>query len=317
MRRNDSSHPRGGEGMRTDEFGEALRAIARFCEQAADGDLEVRLPRLPGEDHLADVAAARQGLNRLMDLVDAFVRESTGSLAAASAGNYHRRFLHRGMRGAFRRGAEVIDDARRAIRRGARTLEEANQRRLGLADEFETAVMSTSEHVAAASTELSASAASLAESTRATVVAADRSAGAIRSLSESSVQIDAVVQLINSVAAQTRLLALNATIEAARAGEAGRGFAIVANEVKQLADATARATAQISEQVAGIRDQTSEVVTAIETVTASMRDVESMVAGIRVAAEGRPEAGGADQGLSQMAESLQARAGQFLTELRR
>jgi methyl-accepting chemotaxis protein len=118
-------------------------------------------------------------------------------------------------------------------------------------------------------------------------------------------------------AAQTRLLALNATIEAARAGDAGRGFAIVANEVKQLADATARATAEISSQVTGIRDQTGEVVTAMETVMTSMHDVESMVDGITVAAEGKAGPAGTKDGLSQMAEALQAAAGHFLTALRR
>ncbi|NJC67991.1 chemotaxis protein [Planosporangium flavigriseum] len=300
-------------------YREALRAIAALCAQVSTGDLEVRLPRLAGEDEVADVARARHRLNHLLDLTDAFVRESTASLGAASEGRYYRRFLLRGMPGTFRQGAATIDKARVAIQRSAETLDQAADQRRALADEFESAVMSMSEHVAAASTELSASAGSLADSTRATVVAADRSADVIRQLSESSAQIEQIVKLINSVAAQTRLLALNATIEAARAGEAGRGFAIVANEVKQLADKTASATDEISRQVAGIQGQTDEVVGAIGTVLESMRDMESMVDGITVAAEGRRSANGAgrmDDGLSQMAEALQAAVGRFLTVLR-
>ncbi|MGC9670368.1 methyl-accepting chemotaxis protein [Planosporangium sp. 12N6] len=313
-----SALPRGGRrpAAKADDvevYREALRAIAEFCDHVAVGDLEVRVPQLAGEDAVPEIARARQGLNRMLDLTDAYVRESTVSLGAASEGRYYRRFLLRGMRGAFRRGAATIEKARIAVRQSADDLNEAADQRRALADEFESVVMSMSEHVASAATELSASAGSLAESTRSTVVAADRSADVIRQLSESSAQIEQIVQLINSVAAQTRLLALNATIEAARAGEAGRGFAIVANEVKQLADKTAGATDEISQKVAGIRNQTDEVVGAIDTVLESMRGVETMVDGITSAAEGRR---GADDGLSQMAEALQAAAGRFLTVLR-
>ena len=67
----------------------------------------------------------------------------------------------------------------------------------------------------------------------------------IGQLSRSSAEVGDVVKLITSIAEQTNLLALNATIEAARAGEAGKGFAVVASEVKDLAQETARATGDI------------------------------------------------------------------------
>ncbi|GAA2516895.1 methyl-accepting chemotaxis protein [Winogradskya humida] len=82
-------------------------------------------------------------------------------------------------------------------------------------------------------------------------------------LGESSAEIGNVIKVITSIAEQTNLLALNATIEAARAGEAGKGFAVVASEVKDLAQETARATEDISRRVEAIQADTAGAVTAI------------------------------------------------------
>lgn len=79
----------------------------------------------------------------------------------------------------------------------------------------------------------------------------------VRSLVERADAIHRVIELISDIAEQTNLLALNATIEAARAGEAGRGFAVVASEVKSLAEQTGKATEEISGQIAGIQDASS------------------------------------------------------------
>ncbi len=86
----------------------------------------------------------------------------------------------------------------------------------------------------------------------------------IKRLGESSQKISKVVNLIGSFAAQTNLLALNASIEAARAGEEGRGFGVVAEEVRSLARQSAAATAEIEDLVAQIQTETAEVVRAME-----------------------------------------------------
>jgi methyl-accepting chemotaxis protein len=116
------------------------------------------------------------------------------------------------------------------------------------------------------------------EALAAASVAGDR----MRQLNNSSSEIDAVVKVINAIAAQTNLLALNATIEAARAGEAGKGFAVVAGEVKDLAQETARATEDISTKVRAIQaDSTGavEVIGTFQQVIERINDYVTTIAG--------------------------------------
>ena len=89
----------------------------------------------------------------------------------------------------------------------------------------------------------------------------------VSKLGDSSAEIGKFVKVIASIAEQTNLLALNATIEAARAGEAGKGFAVVAGEVKELAKATARTTAEIGKKILTIQGDTKAVAAAIAEIS--------------------------------------------------
>jgi methyl-accepting chemotaxis protein len=192
-----------------------------------------------------------------------------------------------------------------------RVFEETIERLLGemsrAADRME-ATASTMTHVAERTTERSRSAATEAATTSSTVSAvaaateelassvhevlrrvdhsatiadraldeASRTDEAVRSLASSGDKIGEVVVLINQIASQTNLLALNATIEAARAGEAGRGFAIVASEVKALAGETTRATEAIADQVGHIQNETHRVVSAIGSIGGTIRELTTI-----------------------------------------
>ncbi|MBR9970766.1 globin-coupled sensor protein [Magnetospirillum sulfuroxidans] len=107
----------------------------------------------------------------------------------------------------------------------------------------------------------------------------------VSSLSESTTKIGQIVNLIQAIARQTNMLALNATIEAARAGESGKGFVVVANEVKSLATKTARATEEISRHVMEVQAATDETVNSITGISRTIDQIKDISESIAAAVE--------------------------------
>jgi methyl-accepting chemotaxis protein len=146
--------------------------------------------------------------------------------------------------------------------------------------------------VAAATEELSSSVSEIGRQvTQSTEIAgqavseANRTNVTVQGLSAAAQKIGDVVKLISDIASQTNLLALNATIEAARAGDAGRGFAVVASEVKSLANQTAKATEEISAQVAAMQGATADAVQAIEGIGRTIGSINEIASVISIAVD--------------------------------
>jgi len=186
----------------------------RVCAAAAKGDLEARILRI---DDSSELAGLLRTVNHLLDMTDAFVRESSAALEYASEGNFFRQVLPNGLLGSFGRASRSINGATEEMGSKTAALAQLEQRRTALEADI-TEARRVSEN-----------------------------------LDSALDKIAAMASEIGSIASQSNLLALNASIEAARAGDAGRGFAVVANEVKSLARRTAEANMRIIEDVDSVR----------------------------------------------------------------
>lgn len=297
IRANGSEAP-GADDAQDDDA--SLAVIASVCDRIAEGDLEVRVPILPGGP---TVMTIRTAVNRLADVVDAYVRESRAVLTAADQGRFHRRFLLRGMPGAFREGAQRIDEGRASLAAAAAAANAESDRRTQLA----VRLVDVAEQVAQAAEDLAESAAVLAQASHDAAEAALGSLPTVGALEHSAEEIQTAVRLIQSIAGKTRLLALNATIEAAHAGEAGRGFAVVAHEVRTLADDSAASSEGITLQVDATQRASADAAAAFQHINGLVSGMSEQVQRIASAAGGA----GAGTGLAHLALQLRAEVEEF------
>ncbi|GIJ48171.1 hypothetical protein Val02_50570 [Virgisporangium aliadipatigenens] len=243
-----------------------LRIMTEALHRAASGDLSVRVT-VPGGDEVARMGDALNSMVVGLGTTMAAVNDAADRMAAEAR--------------AFEGAADAVSAlAARVSERAARVTGAAGS------------VSTNLSHVSDGSHELGDSIADIARNAaEAAVVATD----AVRSTAEggrrmgevttSSREIGDVVALITAIAGQTNLLALNATIEASRAGTAGQGFAVVANEVKQLAEQTGRATDDVTARVATIRDVADHAAHSIGEVSGVVGRIHEIQALIAAAVE--------------------------------
>ncbi|MCU4187030.1 methyl-accepting chemotaxis protein [Acidiferrimicrobium sp. IK] len=242
-----------------------LTATVAVLEDVADGDL-TRTSTVNSHDEIGRMSIA---LNRVLERVRATitaVAETSLTLAAAS---------HDLASTSSQMTGNAADTADRAA-----TVESSATE---VASNISTVAAST-EEMTASITEIARTAADAVEVANQGMAAAEAASGMVTQLGQSSNMVGEVIKVVTAIAEQTNLLALNATIEAARAGEAGRGFAVVASEVKDLAQQTGKATSDITAKVAAIQNDSaaaagaiSEILTLIGTMTESQASIASAV----------------------------------------
>ncbi|HLM05726.1 MAG TPA: HAMP domain-containing methyl-accepting chemotaxis protein [Blastococcus sp.] len=235
--------------------------------QVADGDLTVRAGTVGGGAELGEMARSLDTTLDALGGVFGLVNNSTARLAEAST--------------QLNTAAEAMaDNARTAATQADEVVASAG----AVASSVDT-VATGSSQMESAIREIAHNATEAARVAGQAVTVAETTTRTVGKLGDSSEEIATVIKLINGIAEQTNLLALNATIEAARAGEAGKGFAVVASEVKELAQETARATEDISQRVQAIQADTAGAVDAISQISTVIGEINDFQATIATAVE--------------------------------
>jgi methyl-accepting chemotaxis protein len=153
------------------------------------------------------------------------------------------------------------------------------------ASENVNTVASAMEEMSASASEVASQMVSVKSKSTDTAQNAQTANDTVSNLDQLVDNIGEVVTSIQDIAEQTNLLALNATIEAARAGEAGKGFAVVADEVKKLASETSTKTEEISGRITDIQNATKATVDAMQRIITNISDIDSSMTGVSAAIE--------------------------------
>ncbi|PWE16878.1 chemotaxis protein [Marinicauda salina] len=274
-----------------DEIGRMARAVEVFRENALERE------RLESET-AAERQAREARAKKIEGLISEFEDVSGRALSAvASAASQMETAA-----GALTESSQSATTVTAEVSQAGGTAAENVDTVASAAEEMTSSISEIAQQIARSS-EIAQNAAEQVEQTN----------GDVTALNDAAAKIGDIVNLISDIAEQTNLLALNATIEAARAGEAGKGFAVVASEVKSLAEQTGKATGSISEQITGIQDATGKAVDAIASIGQVIAEMNEISTAIAAAMEEQRAAAGeitrsahdAATGTRQVAQSIQ------------
>ncbi len=249
---------------RGDEVGEMAKAVEVLRANSLEAE------SLKAQQQAAEQQAAeekKRDLSNMADRIETTIGEMVATLASASTQLEQTARGMNSLADATNAESETVEEAAASATANVETVATA-------ANELSRAIEEVTEQITAA-----------AKLTVESQAASQKTEDQMKTLADAADRIGSVMQLIQEIAEQTNLLALNATIEAARAGEAGKGFAVVASEVKDLANQTAKATEEISGHVLRVQQETAQASDSMSQINQKIGDINEVTGAVSAAIE--------------------------------